>query len=576
MKIISYTLYVLLIGLVVGIAGLLIGTRMQIPGAVEIKIVKSGSMEPAIPTGSLVVVKPEGHYAVGDVITFGKDTKTDIPTTHRIVRIDGEAITTKGDANEEVDPQTITRRDIIGRVILHAPYLGFLLDFARQPIGFVLLIAVPAGLVILEELLVIAREVHRAWRRRDDDTSGGSETTIYARPRKMDDIFVPMIMRVPRALQHARDSLPAPFGVQTALVSCLIFCATLFSGASGSTLAYFSDLERSLGNIFQAGVWTDEPIGDPQSIVINEFLPNPDGVQYGFDFGNDASNMPQGEWVELYNNGDLPIDVGGWILSDESGGVGNTQAIISSANTQPATTTVPAHGWLVVYFNKPVLNDTGDSIFLYTGTSTGNLLIDSYTYDNPSDFCDNQPSPGETNATSTPPTGTPGNGGNADCNAAQVGPNKTYARIPDGTGDFVDPIPTPGAPNILEVMPADEPSALLIPSHPEESLATRGEVPGATDTGENKEPQPTEAAGSEEVVPETEAGSSDEAAPDASDATEDLTQVSDPQSTTQSTEDESESAVAPTESPQAISPAQQTVTDVGSQNTAAEPAITEE
>ncbi|MBI5456681.1 lamin tail domain-containing protein [Candidatus Kaiserbacteria bacterium] len=181
---------------------------------------------------------------------------------------------------------------------------------------------------------------------------------------------------------------------------------------------------------------------DDFNIVLNEFLPNPDDEANGLDFGSDSANMPLGEWVELYNNGNASIDIADWYLADESGGAGNTQAVVGLTNTQPATTTIPAHGWLVIYFNKPVLNNTGDSIFLYTDTD---VLVDSYTYDNPSDFCENEPTPTSTNASSSPSIGS--------CPGTAVAPNKSYARIPDGTGAFVDPVPTPGSPNIPDPEP---------------------------------------------------------------------------------------------------------------------------
>src|SRR3989344_1756190 len=250
------------------------------------------------------------------------------------------------------------------------------------------------------------------------------------------------------------------YSTKNPLLACMTLGAAILMVAQGpmGTGAYFSDIENSTANIFQAGTWIDPQ--SPFNIVLNEFLPRPDTSANGYNFGNDASNIPLGEWVELYNNGTEPLDVAGWELRDESGGLGNTQAIIGVTNTAPATTTIPAGGWLVVYFNKPVLNNTTDTIFLFTSTSTGHILIDSYAYGSPSDFCENEPSPGMSNATSTPSC-IPGQPPNADCSDNQVSPNKSYARIPDGTGDWVDPIPTPGAPNIAEEEPLHQGSTLM-------------------------------------------------------------------------------------------------------------------
>ncbi len=271
MKILSTIFYTVLVALIVGVAGLLIGTMLPIPGNIEIKIVKSGSMEPAIPTGSLVFVKPEALYKKGDVITFGADTKTAVPTTHRIITLnDDGTYTVKGDANEEADESTVARRDVIGKVLFHVPNAGYLLDFARQPIGFALLIGIPAALVILEEALTIFRETRKWWRRRDGNGSsdaGGSGIVdlrqhlkrVYAKRRDMDEIKVAVYVQ-----PHFYESLwwrkklgldTDAYGTSTSLTVGLVFVATLFTGHSGGTISYFSDIERSVGNIFAAGVW---------------------------------------------------------------------------------------------------------------------------------------------------------------------------------------------------------------------------------------------------------------------------------------------------------------------------------
>lgn len=177
-KIISGTLYTLFIAMLLAVAGLFLTTLLPIPGNIEVKIVKSGSMEPTIMTGSIVVVKPSASYAVNDVITFGEDTKRQIPTTHRIIATNGDfksiSYTTKGDANEEQDPAPVSQSDIIGKVVLAVPYAGYILDFARQPIGFTLMIGIPAGIIILDELLRIFTEVRKMRapapaKRRDED-----------------------------------------------------------------------------------------------------------------------------------------------------------------------------------------------------------------------------------------------------------------------------------------------------------------------------------------------------------------------------------------------------------------------
>jgi signal peptidase len=162
MKLLLTTLYYLLVAAVIALALLLVATLFPLQRNYQVKIVQSGSMEPAILTGSLIIIKPASSYALNDVITFGADSAKDIPTTHRIVALEGAPgkflFTTKGDANEEADTRKVPERDVIGRVLFALPYVGFVLDFARQPIGFFLLIIIPATAVAIDEILVIVKE----------------------------------------------------------------------------------------------------------------------------------------------------------------------------------------------------------------------------------------------------------------------------------------------------------------------------------------------------------------------------------------------------------------------------------
>lgn len=246
MKIALNTLYYSLIG-AAGLIGLVFAVSlMPIPGNIEIKVVKSGSMEPAIRVGSVVVIKPAESYSVGDVITFGKDTKTQIPTTHRIVGVQGEgkniSFTTKGDANDTSDNTTTALRDVKGKMLLTVPYMGYALAFLRTKLGFMLLVGVPALLVFLEEGRVFFLEMRKLLRRRRQRT------------------LVPSEARVEVALQehtpeHARrvvsDIQPKKIAMLVTAAITVIGCATLGS-AYGNTLAYYSNSATSQGNVLRA------------------------------------------------------------------------------------------------------------------------------------------------------------------------------------------------------------------------------------------------------------------------------------------------------------------------------------
>ena len=165
MKVLSKIGYWIFVTAVVLLGLLLVTSLIPVPGNLEVKIVQSGSMEPSIKTGALVVIRPSSEYHIGDVIMFGEDTKTQVPTTHRIVADEVRSgvfyYTTQGDANEDPDPQQVAQSEVIGKVLFSIPYLGYVLDFAKKPLGFTLLIGVPAAIVVFDEGANIWRETKK-------------------------------------------------------------------------------------------------------------------------------------------------------------------------------------------------------------------------------------------------------------------------------------------------------------------------------------------------------------------------------------------------------------------------------
>ena len=165
--------YYTLATLALGFGTMLVLMQTDILPGYDVRIVQSGSMEPAISTGSVVVIQARERYQVGDVVTFGgNDARSQLPTTHRIIEDrlqDGELIfITQGDANESPDIDPTRPDDIRGAVILDIPYLGFVLDFARQPLGFALLIGLPAAFIVFEE----GSTIYRVLRSRPEDQVG--------------------------------------------------------------------------------------------------------------------------------------------------------------------------------------------------------------------------------------------------------------------------------------------------------------------------------------------------------------------------------------------------------------------
>jgi signal peptidase len=127
-------------------------------------IVKSGSMEPKIHTGSVVIDHTATNYKLKDVITFKIPNSKDT-VTHRIVQISSKNGVTsyrvKGDANPTPDPGPVLKTNVIGRVLFSIPGLGYIIAFIRTLPGLIIFIAIPGIIIISDEVANIKDEVRK-------------------------------------------------------------------------------------------------------------------------------------------------------------------------------------------------------------------------------------------------------------------------------------------------------------------------------------------------------------------------------------------------------------------------------
>ena len=124
-------------------------------------VVGGGSMEPAIPLGSVVVATPvaPADVVVGDVVSLRVGDRKTI-FTHRVTRLitrEGAVwLATKGDANGAADPSIVPATAIIGRVSLTIPLAGYLVTSLNSIQGVLLLLSlgvfVLVGAWLLETL----------------------------------------------------------------------------------------------------------------------------------------------------------------------------------------------------------------------------------------------------------------------------------------------------------------------------------------------------------------------------------------------------------------------------------------
>ena len=181
-KIVNTIASVLLYSIIPLVAFFLFTSKFPVIKSIRSYVVMSGSMEPKIPVGSVIIVKNTSApatpvvsplsittqkelplYKAGDVISFHRNGTI---VTHRIVSADttGAAVAyrTKGDANDSVDSEVVPQDQIIGKTIKNVPSIGKLIVFLKTPLGFLLCILIPGFSYIAMELKNMFTEIQKS------------------------------------------------------------------------------------------------------------------------------------------------------------------------------------------------------------------------------------------------------------------------------------------------------------------------------------------------------------------------------------------------------------------------------
>ncbi|MBE6605021.1 MAG: signal peptidase I [Ruminococcaceae bacterium] len=137
-------------------------------------VIISPSMEPEIEVGDIIISKDYkgGELAVGDVVTY-LGTKGDVAgkmITHKIVSINGDSIVTKGTANLTADP-AIDREEIISVMKYQPAALGAVYGVLTSTAGFICLVLLPLGLMIVSEVVNLVLEIRKEGEEDDKDAS---------------------------------------------------------------------------------------------------------------------------------------------------------------------------------------------------------------------------------------------------------------------------------------------------------------------------------------------------------------------------------------------------------------------
>jgi signal peptidase I len=157
-RIISPLILAFVAVVVIGLLALTVGPRIF---PYQALVVRSGSMAPTIPTGSVVFYHrvAADKVKVGQIIVFNRPGQASERVTHRVYKIDtgttGRYFVTKGDANGSPDDWQVPAVGTGWVAGFHVPVAGYVLADLQSTTARLLLLLIPAlglGLITLTEI----------------------------------------------------------------------------------------------------------------------------------------------------------------------------------------------------------------------------------------------------------------------------------------------------------------------------------------------------------------------------------------------------------------------------------------
>jgi signal peptidase I len=142
---------------VIGSVAVLLAVGLVVPrlAGAQAYAIETGSMKPALPPGTLVVVKPvqADDVGIGAVITYQLESGKSTVVTHRVIAqgVDGDGDVlywTRGDANSAVDAAPVRPVQVRGALWYAVPYVGYVGELLTRSQRTLLLYGTVAGLLI--------------------------------------------------------------------------------------------------------------------------------------------------------------------------------------------------------------------------------------------------------------------------------------------------------------------------------------------------------------------------------------------------------------------------------------------
>ena len=172
LSIIMYAVIVILILIGIILAAYVIDikirdSRVQAP-LYSAYVIVSGSMEPIIKTRDAVVVRrcKIDDIKIGDVVTYRSmdDAFYGILITHRVVNIENvngqKLFVTKGDNNETIDRSPIKFEQVLGKVAMRIPKIGYLKYFLTDYYGWIIAVVIPSLGIIIYDVMKLFKGIN--------------------------------------------------------------------------------------------------------------------------------------------------------------------------------------------------------------------------------------------------------------------------------------------------------------------------------------------------------------------------------------------------------------------------------
>ena len=172
-KVVLYAIFVFMIFIGFVLACYVIGVQRNLKaGNYEAPlysafVIISPSMEPTINVEDAIIVKKTNVSKIkkGDIITFNSTDERFAGTTitHRVIEVISSTngkpmLRTKGDNNNVEDATLVENKDLVGKVILRIPKIGYLQYLLSTAYGWIAIVVLPCmGIIIYDFIKIFKR-----------------------------------------------------------------------------------------------------------------------------------------------------------------------------------------------------------------------------------------------------------------------------------------------------------------------------------------------------------------------------------------------------------------------------------